>query len=381
MMDLTMQIDSDAARCAGISAGLLQDAGQLLQQSVLNKQTPGGVFMVGRGETTVATAVAGFEIDLPDCRRPMTLESRFDVASLSKVCATTPAILSLVESGQLLLSDRLAMYFPEYADGPKSAVTVKHLLTHTAGLPPGDALPAQPDVAARWRRVVQIPLVAAPGRHVVYSDIGFMILGRLVELVAGVSLDRFAKDHVFTPLDMKATGYRMTAATAEPLDDAWGDIPYTPPGYAATEMVAQRGRAAYAFVHDENAFSLGGICGHAGLFSTASDLSAYARMWLGHGRQILSRRMRDTAIANNTEGLDGRRGLGWCLRGDAYDHMGDLWSPVSFGHTGFTGTSISMDPSTDIWMVLLTNRVHYGRQGDALRLRRSMHNAVMRALM
>jgi len=378
---LDIEIDSGALSAAGFSEDRLRLVGERLQQATSARATPGAVFVAGRGDQTVCTVVAGKAVDLPDCQRNMTANTQFDVASLTKVCATLPAVLWLIDRGELLLSDRLEMYFPEYGDGVKRAVTVKHLLTHSAGLPPGDSLPALPDVEARWRRVLQIPLAHEPGQRVVYSDIGFMLLGRLVETISGQSLAEFAKTRIFLPLGMNDTSFRPTSALAGPDEEAWGQTPYDPPGFAATEVVKEAGRAAYAFVHDENAYSLGGVCGHAGLFSTAQDMARYARMWLGGDSQVLSRRAQETALQCFTEGLDGRRGLGWCLRGDAYDHMGDLWPPSSFGHTGFTGTSLSIDRTEQVWMVLLTNRVHYGREGDPLRLRRTLHNLVMRALL
>ncbi len=376
-----IDIDREALSAASFSEDRLRAVGDRLLRATSSREVPGAVLVVGRGDLTVCTAVAGKEIDLPDYQREMTVNTIFDLASLTKVCVTLPAVLWLIDRGELLLSDRLEMYVPDYGDGVKRKVNVKHLLTHSSGLPPGDFLPGLQDAEARWRRVSQIPLANEPGQRVVYSDIGFMLLGRVVETVTGQTLDEFARTHIFQPLGMTHTSFRPTRALAEPGEEAWGQTPYSPPGFAATEVVKGNGRAAYAFVHDENAYSLGGVCGHAGLFSSAQDVARYARMWVGSGPQVLSRRAMDTALQCSTEGLDGRRGLGWCLRGDAYDHMGDLWSTSSFGHTGFTGTSISIDRTEQVWMVLLTNRVHYGREGDPLRLRRALHNAVMRALL
>jgi len=377
---MPMDLDRGTLRAAGFTEQGMLHVEEQLQRAVECHDIPGGVLAVGRGDTTVARAAAGYEIDLADCQRPMTYQTVFDLASLTKVCATLPALLALLESGDVLLSDRLGAWLPEYRDGMKQKVTVKHLLTHTAGLPPGDSLPSLPDVATRWERVMQIPLAAPPGEKVVYSDIGFLLVGRLIEAIAQVPLDQFVRTNILTPLAMLDTVYRPTVGTARPERSAWSVPAYDPPGYAATEVLASTGLAAYGFVHDENAYSLGGVCGHAGLFGTVGDLSQYAAFWLGHAQGVLSRRTLETAIQCATPGLDGRRGLGWCLRGDAYDHMGDLWPQTAFGHTGFTGTSITMDPDTGVWVVLLTNRVHYGRQGDPLRTRRIIHNAVMTAL-
>ncbi|MHB1630262.1 MAG: serine hydrolase domain-containing protein, partial [Bacilli bacterium] len=316
---MDIEIDRKALAAASFSEDRLRLVGDRLLRATDSKETPGAVLVLGQGDATVCTVVSGMEIDLPDQRREMTVKTMFDLASLTKVCATLPAILLLIDHGEVLLSDRLETYFPEYGDGIKRMVTVKHLLAHSSGLPPGDSLPALPDVGARWRRVAQIPLVREPGQRVVYSDIGFMLLGRLVELISGQPFDEFVKKNVFLPLGMDETSFRPTRALAEPGEDAWGETPYSPPGFAATEIVKGNGRAAYAFVHDENAYSLGGVCGHAGLFSPAHDVARYARMWLGNGPQILSRRTMETALQCFTEGLDGRRGLGWCLRGDGYD--------------------------------------------------------------
>jgi CubicO group peptidase (beta-lactamase class C family) len=298
----------------------------------------------------------------------MTLDTIFDLASLTKVVATTPAILRLYDAGELDLDDPVARYLPAYAHDGKAGVTLRHLLTHSSGLPahkPFHRLPGSP--ASRLAAAAEEPLEAAPGTRVVYSDIGFMLLGAVVARATGSGLDEAARELVFAPLGLESTGY---------LPDA-GRV------FAATEPDPDTGVAVSGHVHDENAHALGGVAGHAGVFATAADLVRYVQVgWLasegeGAGAGFLSARARAAATACQTAGLDGRRGLGWTLGGDRWDHMTAAWPRSRAGHTGFTGTSLAFDPVGGLWTVLLTNAVHFGRDhaGIAL-LRRTVHAAV-----
>ena len=259
-------------------------------------------------------------------------------------------------------------------------MTVRQLLLHTSGLPgvrryyqelhdPGEILAA----------ALAEPLVAPPGTVFCYSDVGFISLGELAAAVTGAGLDELVQDFVCGPLGMTATRYLPPAGWS-------GRI-------AATEIVD--GVAKVGVVHDENAEILGGVAGHAGLFGTAADLARYAAAWAGNANAgALSLAgdgqargplwgMRAEALRCQTEGLDARRGLGWGLRRDRYDNMGDGWPDSGAGHTGFTGTSLSVDPSSGLWAVLLTNAVHFGRgpEHSVVGLRKQVHAAVAAELL
>jgi CubicO group peptidase (beta-lactamase class C family) len=259
-------------------------------------------------------------------------------------------------------------------------VTVRQLLLHTSGLPgvrryyqelhdPGEILAA----------ALAEPLAAPPGTVFCYSDVGFINLGELAAAVTGAGLDELVQDFVCGPLGMTATRYLPPAGWS-------GRI-------AATEIVD--GVAKVGVVHDENAEILGGVAGHAGLFGTAADLARYAAAWAGNAEagalslagdgQARGRLwgMRAEALRCQTEGLGGRRGLGWGLRGDTYDNMGDGWPASGAGHTGFTGTCLSIDPSSGLWAVLLTNAVHFGRgpEHSVVGLRKQVHAAVAAELL
>lgn len=383
-MIAALRIREEAARRLHVDPARLRAAVGLLAESVAARQIPGLVASFGRYDECLMEMAAGFAVDLPELRVPMTTATLFDLASLTKVCATLPAALSLVEEGRLLLTDPVARYIPAFAEGSKNAVTVAHLLTHTSGLPADDPLWKWPDLDSRWRRVETIALATSPGTRVVYSDIGFMLLGRIVERVAGEGLCEYAERAVFAPWRMKTARYVKIPDTKREGIDVHGLVPAPEkpdgPPFAATEPLPG-GRVVYGAVHDEKAYAVGGVAGHAGLFGTAADVAAVAAAWSTGGAGVLSRRTVALAASLHTEGLGGRRGLGWCLRGDRLDHMGDLWPGQAIGHTGFTGTSLAVCPSSGYWFVLLTNRVHYGRRTDISRLRKAVHNAVAASML
>lgn len=372
-MATRIAVDVEAAERIGFSPERLKRTGELLTQRVERREIPGGVLVAGRGRDTVLEVVAGKAVDTNDVQIDMDRDTLFDLASLTKVCATLPAILTLVEDGLLALDDPLAMYFPSYAEGLKARVTIRHLLTHTSGLPAGDTLYTEANPSASWERALRVPLEREPASRVVYSDIGFILLGGLVEAVSGAPLDAFVRERVHLPLGMSRSAFRRLGTLDKPAD------PRDVPGYAATELYKETGRLTYGVVHDENAFSLRGVAGHAGLFADAADIARYAQAWVG-GEGVLAPGTVRAALRNYTKRLGGKRGLGWSLRGDSFDQTGDLWPDSGFSHTGFTGTSIACDAPTGLWVVLLTNRVHYGRATAVGRLRQIVHNAFVGSL-
>ncbi|MDQ7910633.1 serine hydrolase [Phytohabitans sp. ZYX-F-186] len=299
---------------------------------------------------------AGEELP-PDQRIPMRPDTIFDLASISKLF-TTVVLLRQVEAGRVDLDAPVARYLPEFAAGGKAGVTVRMLLTHTSGLPAFLPLWSDhPTPAARLAAALAAPLAtgATPGGQYVYSDLGLIALGALVHRVTGQPLDVLVRTQVTGPLGMRDTGYNPPAS-------ARGRI-------AATEYQPYAGRGmVWGEVHDENAWALGGVAGHAGVFSTAADLAVFCQMLLNggqyKGRRVLRSDTVRAMLVNYNAGLEqsypeSDRGLG--LELNKHWYMGPLASPVSFGHTGFTGTSIVVDPLSRSFVVLLSNRVHPDR--------------------
>lgn len=325
---------------------------------------PAAVLAVGRGARgPVYVKAFGRTRSGPE-GTAVTADTVFDLASLTKVVATAPAVLRLVDAGELDLDEPVSRYLPAYRDGRKAMVTPRHLLTHTAGLPahrPFHEVAGSADL--RLAAVAAEPLCAEPGSGVCYSDLGFILLGAIVAAVTGTGLDRASAELVFEPLGMTATGFLPQIA---------------PAGFAATEPRPETGEPKVGVVHDENAEALGGVAGHAGAFGTVGDLVRYLRRgWLDPDGAFLAAPTAAAAVASHTEGLGGRRGLGWTLAGDRWDHMTAAWPRGRAGHTGFTGTSLAFDRVSGLWTVLLTNAVHLGRDHSGIvLLRRTVHAAV-----
>jgi CubicO group peptidase (beta-lactamase class C family) len=349
--------------------GATPTAAELIDQAVTAGVVPGAVLAAGLHTAEPRLLhVAGDAQRDATARRPMTADTIFDLASLTKVVATLPTLLYLVGRGEVGLDRPVSRYLPAF-DGPgKDAVTVRQLLLHISGLPAERKYYLHlRDAAEILAAALAEPLVARPGTVLRYSDVGFIALGELAAAVAGCGLDELVQDVVCTPLGLTSTRYRPPAEWASRI--------------AATEIVGEIGRAKVGVVHDENAEALGGVAGHAGLFGTAADLARYAAAWAGDGSPMEG--LRAEALRCQTEGLGGRRGLGWGLRGDPYDNMGDGWPATGAGHTGFTGTSLSVDPDSGLWAVLLTNAVHFGRgpEHSVRGLRKQVHAAVAAELL
>lgn len=345
----------------------------LIDDAVADGLVPGAVLVAGLADQTLLRHVAGDAQRDSMARRPMAADTIFDLASLTKVVATTPCVLRLVAVGQLGLDDQVTRFLPGF-DGPgKDLVTVRQLLTHTSGLP-GERKYYQDFSDPEEARAAALtePLTTAPGSTCRYSDIGFMVLGELLTAVAGCGLDDLTRQLVCEPLRMSSTTFRPPATLAR--------------SAASTEIVA--GVAKTGIVHDENAELMGGIAGHAGLFGSAADLGQYAATWAcgdpGLRNGWLPPLLWAEALRCQTDRLGGRRGLGWGLRHDRWDNMGDGWPDTGAGHTGFTGTSLAIDPATGLWAALLTNAVHFGRNRPGrsiVDIRKKVHEAVAAALL
>jgi CubicO group peptidase (beta-lactamase class C family) len=332
----------------------VRQAFAILQQAIDEGEIPGAVALVAHsGEVTACEAMG---MAHPGEGRPMRLETLFDLASLTKVVATLPAILLLVEEGAVRLDDPVSFYLPSFSSAD---VRIRHLLAHTSGLP------ASAPVSA-FEEAVAIAPQHPPGSLVLYSDLGFILLGMVVEAVTGDGLHRFFQRRVAGPCGMT--------------DSVFLPLPEEAEQAAATEYRERLGRHQCGEVHDENASRLGGVAGHAGLFGTAADLWRYAQAWLYGRPHLLSQASVAAATRCHTEGLGDRRGLGWLLGGQEGLSCGDLFAAGAYGHTGFTGTSLWIDPEQDLTVILLTNRVYYGRHDHILRLRPRFHNAVAASL-
>jgi CubicO group peptidase (beta-lactamase class C family) len=271
-------------------------------------------------------------------------ESVYDLASLTKVVGTATAAMILFDEGRLDLNAPVSRYLPAFSGGQKDQVTVRHLLTHTSGLPPGRDLRRLARGPWHARNVViSTPLACKPGACLVYSDIGADVMAFVVEAIAGQGLDALLDERVFTPLGMNDTWFRPDPAQRHRI--------------APTEVSPPRGYPIRGEVHDENAWALGGVAGHAGLFSTAADLSIFAQMMLNRGTYNGVRIASDSAVTTFTTRVTGTRALGWDTS-NGEGTAGEYFGERAFGHTGFTGTSLWIDPDRELFVILLSNRVH-----------------------
>jgi len=346
------------------NSGALARVDDLVREAMAAKLTPGAVVVVGRGDQTVYEKAFGFRATVP-AEEPMTLDTVFDLASLTKVVGTTTAVMTLIEEGRLRLNDTVASHIPGFERYGKGGITIRHLMTHVSGLRPDvDLHPWTGYDAAIALAIDEVP-TSAPGENFVYSDINFFLLGDIVKRVTGQSLDAYLRARVFEPLGMTETGFLppkpllpRIAPTERCADqDAW---PCKRP-----DSMPLRG-----VVHDPTARRMGGIAGHAGLFSTARDLKLFARMLLGQGRLGTTRVLSAASVTAMTSpqtpaGMTSIRGLGWDIDTSYSSNRGDLF-PVgtSYGHTGFTGTSLWIDPGSNSYVIFLSSRLHPDGTGD-----------------
>ena len=332
-----------------MSALRLDAITRVLRRGISEGGFPGAAVVVGRRGSAVYSQGFGrlsWGVDAPSVSPD---HSVYDLASLTKVIGTTTAIMLLYDAGKLTLDDKVHTFFPEFTGGDKDLVTIRDLLTHRGGLPAGrDLWRLAWSPADAQRLVLDTPLEYAPGTRYIYSDLGADILGFIAERVSGKKLDEYLQERVFTPLGMTETWYRVPANVRERT--------------APTATMSVRGYSLQGDVHDENAHALGGVAGHAGLFSTAGDLSVFATMMLNKGTYNGTRIISDTTIERFTARAAGSRALGWdtCAEHNGVG-CGRYMSARAYGHTGFTGTSIWIDPERDMFVVLLTNRVFESR--------------------
>ena len=334
-------------KSVGMSAARLASIDRIVARGIKAGGYPGASVVIGRNGYAVYERGFGKLGWTTNSPRVSAERSIYDLASLTKVVGTTTAAMVLYDQGRLDLNAPVSTYLPAFSGGWKDSVTVRHLLTHRSGLPSGRDLwriARTPDEARA--AVLSTNLECKPGQCYIYSDLGADVLGFVIEAVAGESLDVFLHDKVFEPLGMNDTFFR-------PADSLTYRI-------APTEIAPPRGYPLQGEVHDENAYALGGVAGHAGLFSTAADLSIFAQMMLNRGVYNGVRVLSDTTVALFTRRAAGTRALGWDTA-EGVGGAGKFLDSHAYGHTGYTGTSIWIDPERQMFVLLLTNRVHAAR--------------------
>ncbi len=369
----------------------LQPAFDVVEHAIADKAFPGATLAVGyQGKVSLhAFGKLSYDAKSPQ----VSVRTMYDVASLTKVIVTTTLVEKLVEGdfkSPLNLDAPIERYLPEWTAGRepqkglknlfhenpqdiewRHRVTVRHLMTHTSGLPAfKEYWRTSTGKQDTLKRIFSEPLESEPGTKMVYSDLGIILMAEIIERLTGRTLDDLAKEYIFTPLAMKDSMYK-------PPKKLW-------PLIAPTEFDANfRKRLVQGEVHDENAFAIGGVSGHAGVFSTAPDLAAFCQMLLNGGVYAHQRILRRATIAQFTvpqQLSGGTRTLGWVVPTEG-SSSGHYFSPHSFGHTGFTGTSIWIDPDRQLFVVLLTNRVNPTRENHKIaEVRPALHDAVMQAL-
>ncbi|MDT4965451.1 MAG: hypothetical protein QOJ64_188 [Acidobacteriota bacterium] len=383
---LAVNLPSAPPAAVGMSAKHLANIDTAVADSIAKHELPGAVVLVARRGRVVWRKAYGSRAVLPQ-REAMTTDTIFDLASLTKVVATATSIMKLVERGQLRLSDPVSLYLPELKGESRDKITIEQLLTHRAGYAPDfDLSEKWSGYAEAMKRLEVESLRNPPDSRFVYSDIGYIALGEVVHRVSGMPLDEFAERNIFEPLGMIDTHFRRTG-NIDSLRLQRNDAAYIS-RIAPTETRRSAGSylggagdkttegAAWlrGEVHDPTSFRMGGVAGHAGLFSTADDLAIYCQMIMNGGQYGGVRILSPMSVAMMTRPRavsddGGARGLGWDIATSFSTNRGDIFPLGSFGHTGFTGTSLWLDPASESFVIFLSNRVHPDGKGDVASLR------------
>lgn len=357
-----------APAAVGMDPAKLAEIDTAVNEALAAKQMPGCVVLISRQGQIAFLRAFGDKRVAPE-REPMTVDTVFDLASLTKPLATAASVMLLVERGKIQLDDPVSRHLAEFAAAGKEAITIRHLLTHQAGLiadNPLDDFADGPEKAIE--RLFALTPLAKPGERFIYSDVGFMVLGELVRRVSGQDVHAFSHEHLFAPLGLAETGFlpppglRDRAAPTERREERW-----------------MQGE-----VHDPRAYALGGVAGHAGLFSTAEDLAVYAEMLLGGGQYAGVRVLAAETVATmrSAQSVPGGalRGLGWDMKSGYSANRGDGFSPEAIGHGGFTGTAFWIDPQLHLAVIFLSNRVHPDGKGNVNRLAGRIGTIAARAI-
>ena len=367
----------------GLSPGKLASIDDAVEAAIRARELPGAVVLVAR-HGRIAYFKAFGNRSIKPVKEAMTVDTIFDVSSLTKVLATTPSVMLLVEKGGLRLGDPVKRYLPEFRGGGKDRITVRQLLTHYSGLP------ADFDLAREWfgreaalKELWSIHAKSEPGKEFLYSDLNFIALGEIVKSVSGRTLDAFAEENIFLPLGMTDTFFnppKDKIGRIAPTESRRNTLHYlngASSGKSPDEIL--RGE-----VHDPTAWRMGGVAGHAGLFSSAGDIAIYAQMLLDQGayqgRRIFSAQtVRAMTSPQSPAGSTQIRGYGWDIKSDYSSPRGDIFKE-GYGHTGFTGTSLWIHPPTDSFVILLSNRVHPAGGKSINHLRAVIANIVAAAM-
>lgn len=333
----------------------LDEIDQVAAAGIAAGEMPGCVVLIAHGPEVVFLKAYGNRQTEPE-EVPMTVDTVFDMASLTKPVATATSVMVLIDQGKVTLHDPVSKHLVEFGQNGKQGITVYQLLTHQGGLTPDNSLADYADGTSKaWERIFALGLREPPGTKFIYTDVGYIVLAELVRRVSGQDVNKFSRRNIFEPLGMDDTGYlpdasrRGQAAPTERRDDHW-----------------MQGE-----VHDPRAYALGGVAGHAGLFSTAEDLAIYAQMMLGDGKRGAVRVLKSETVNRMTTGYpvsNGLRGLGWDVRSGYSSNRGASFSRRAFGHGGFTGTAIWIDPGLDLTVIFLASRLHPDGKGSVNRL-------------
>lgn len=359
----TLLLTFPVAAAESPSANLSADVSFIVRHDLLAGKVPGAVVVIGEKGRTVYQQAFGVR-SLEPSAPPLRVDNVFDLASLTKVIATTTAVMQLLEQGKLQLDTPAAVYWPAFGANGKDQITVRQLLLHASGLQP------DLDLSASWRgtddtlaRVAKLGLLRPPGTAFAYSDINFIALGTIVARVSGEPFDEYVREHVFKPMGMTQTEFRP------------------PPSKRNRIVATERGKTGLRWgeVQDPTAYRMGGVAGHAGLFSTGADLSRFVRMLLEGGRLNGARILKPETVALMTQpellpsGV--RRGLGWDMSSSYSQGLDREFGPASFGHTGYTGCMLWIDPVSKSYLIVLTSRLQNGN-GNVEPLRQDLGRLV-----
>lgn len=335
----------------GMSPQRLQVIDEIVEQGLARSKMPGAVVLVGYNGHIAYQKAFGYS-QLKPQKVEMQLDTVFDLASLTKPIATATSIMTLVEKKKIDLNAPVAKYIPEFAVNGKEKVTVIQLLTHVSGLTPDNSIRDYKNGPAEaFRLIHELKPIYEPGTQFRYSDVGFIVLAEIVERVSGKNIHKYSQQHLFAPLGMQETGYlpaaslKKRAAVTQQRNEKW-----------------MQGE-----VHDPRAYALEGIAGHAGLFSTANDLALFAQMLINQGSLRGTTVLQPETVQLMRTGVKipgGVRTLGWDMRSAYSSNRGDLFSRDAFGHGGFTGTSLWIDPDQKLFVIFLSNRVHPEGKGS-----------------
>jgi len=351
----------------GMDAKRLDEIDAVVAKGIADGEMPGCVVLIARGGKIALLKAYGHRQVEPK-ELPMTTDAVFDLASITKPLATATSVMILVDRGKVRLDDRVSKHIPEFGQKGKKDITVYELLTHQGGLIPDNSMRDYANGAKKaWERIFALGLREPPGTKFIYTDVGYLVLAEMVRRVSGKRIDAFSRDNIFRPLGMADTGY---------LPDAKRQGRAAPTG-------KRGGKGIQGKVHDPRARALGGVAGHAGVFSTAEDLTVYGQMLLGRGRYADMRVLTEDIVARMTKGYPaagGLRGLGWDVRTGYSSNRGASFTSSAFGHGGFTGTTFWVDPGSDLNVIFLSSRLHPDGKGAVNRLAGRIGDIAARAI-